>query len=283
MILVSGAAGKTGQAMIAALSAQHQTVRAFVKNQAQKEQAREAGAGEAVAGDMCDRYAWQRAMQSVSAIYHIGPNMHPEEEEFGYCALETAVEAGVERFVYHSVLHPQTEAMPHHWQKLRVEERILESGLPFTILQPAAYMQNISSRWQSIREQGLYRVPYPITTRLSLVHLTDVADVAVRVLTEAGHVGATYELVGTAPLAQTEVAEHIATALGRAVEAQEVDLEQWRQQAEASGLTPYAIASLLKMFRYYAEFGFTGNPRALTWLLGRAPRTLADFVSEENG
>jgi hypothetical protein len=35
------------------------------------------------------------------------------------------------RLVYHSVLHPQTEQMPHHWHKLRVEEMLLESRLPW--------------------------------------------------------------------------------------------------------------------------------------------------------
>ncbi len=66
-----------------------------------------------------------------------------------------------------------------------------------TILQPTAYMQNILAGWRSIVEDGIYRVPYPIDTRISLVDLRDVAEAAARVLTEDGHVGATYELVGT--------------------------------------------------------------------------------------
>lgn len=283
MILVSGAAGKTGLAVIAALAAQDSVTRAFVKDQAQTQQVRDAGAVDVTVGDMGDDAAWQRAIDGVEAVYHIGPNMHARERQFGYSALIAAMKANVKRFVYHSVLHPQTEAMPHHWHKLRVEEKILESGLPFTILQPAAYMQNISGEWQRITEQGLYRVPYPLTTRLSLVHLADVADVAARVLKEPAHAGATYELVGTVPLSQTEVAAEIAVALGHQVNAEAISLERWRRQAEASGVAPYAVKSLLKMFRYYAEHGFAGNPHVLTCLLGREPRTLADFVQDEVG
>lgn len=280
MILVSGAAGKTGLAVIAALSAKGEAVRALVKNAAQAPRTRGAGAADVVAGNMGDRSAWRQAMRGVRAVYHIGPNMYPEEEQLGRNALEAARKAGLERFVYHSVMHPQTEAMPHHWHKLRVEERILESGLPFTILQPAAYMQNILGSWRTIVEEGVYRVPYPVTTRLSLVHLADVSDVAARVLTEPGHAGATYELVGTVPLAQIEVAAQIAAALDRHVQAQALTLEDWREQAEQGGMDPYTIESLVKMFRYYADFGFGGNPRVLTWLLKRKPRTLADFVGD---
>ncbi len=64
----------------------------------------------------------------------------------GKLVIDEARKAGVKHFVYHSVLHPQTEKMNHHWQKMHVEEMIFESGLPFTILQPAPYMQNLLVR-----------------------------------------------------------------------------------------------------------------------------------------
>ena len=72
----------------------------------------------------------------------------------------------MEHFVYHSVLHPQTEKMNHHWQKMRVEEMIFESGLPFTILQPAPYMQNLLAGWKSIVEDGVLRVPYSVDSEI---------------------------------------------------------------------------------------------------------------------
>ena len=120
------------------------------------------------------------ALQGARAIYHICPNMSPDEVVIGKLVIEEANKAGVEHFVYHSVLHPQIEAMNHHWQKLRVEEIIFESGIPFTILQPAPYMQNLLANWDAITREGVYRTPYPTGTRLSLVDLDDVAAVAAR-------------------------------------------------------------------------------------------------------
>jgi uncharacterized protein YbjT (DUF2867 family) len=117
--------------------------------------------------------------------------MNPAEVEIGEGVIVAACAAGVEHVVYHSVLHPQTEAMPHHWSKLRVEEKLFESGLAYTILQPAAYMQNVLAYWEAIMEHGVYPVPYAVEARLSMVDLEDVARSAALILTEPGHIGAT--------------------------------------------------------------------------------------------
>jgi uncharacterized protein YbjT (DUF2867 family) len=184
----------------------------------------------------------------------------------------------VEHFAYHSVLHPQTETMPHHWQKLRVEEMLLASGLVFTILQPAAYMQNVLAHWKTICQEGVYPVPYAVATRLSLVDLDDVAQAAALVLTETDHRSATYELVGTEGLSQDEVAATLSKVLGRPVEVEVVPLDSWEKGARHAGLGDYAVETLLKMFRYYERHGFSGSPRVLTWLLGRPPASFEVFV-----
>jgi NAD(P)H dehydrogenase (quinone) len=176
------------------------------------------------------------------------------------------------------VLHPQTEAMPHHWQKLRVEERLFESGLRYTILQPAVYMQNVLAYWPQIVERGVYPVPYGADAPLSMVDLEDVAAVAVTVLTQPGHLAAVYELAGPQVLTALEVAAALSRHLGRPVRAERMSLETWRQQAHAAELGRYRIETLTKMFQYYDRYGFWGNPRVLTWLLGRPPTSFEDFV-----
>ena len=253
-------------------------VRALVHRSEQVRLIQELGVQEVVVGDMRDRVAIESATHGVLAIYHICPNMHPDEVAIGQAVIAAARSAGVERLVYHSVLHPQTEAMPHHWQKLHVEERLFESGLSYTVLQPAVYMQNVLAYWNQIVEQGIYPVPYAVETRLGMVDLEDVAEVAALVLTEPGHVGATYELVGAEPLTQTEVAAILSQRLGCPVRAQAVSLDEWERRARASGMSDYAIETLLKMFRFYERYGFWGNSRVLAWLLGRSPMTFSAFV-----
>lgn len=278
MILVSGAAGKTGQAVIQALIKRRVPVRAFVYRAEQGERVKALGVQEVVIGSMQNAAAFLEAVQGVRALYHICPNMSPAEVEIGRIAIKSAQTAGVEHVVYHSVLHPQTEKMPHHWHKLRVEELLFESGLNVTLLQPAAYMQNILAGWPAITGAGLYRVPYPVETRLAMVDLADVAEVVATVLTEPGHAGATYELVGPETLSQTEVAAILGQILGRPVRAEQAPLADWAAGARQAGLGEYQVETLLKMFGYYERYGFRGNSNVLGWLLGRPPTPFRSFV-----
>jgi uncharacterized protein YbjT (DUF2867 family) len=283
MILITGASGKTGKAVIQAVAAKGRAVRAFVRREEQVEVVKAMGAQEAVAGDMLDEGALRQAMIGAHAVYHICPNVSPDEAAMGQAAISAARAAGVERFVFHSVLHPQIERMPHHWNKLLVEEMLFESGLPAAILQPTAYMQNMLAYWQGILEQGVFHIPYPVETRLSLVDLEDVAEAAATVLTEPGHVGATYELVGMPPMAQTEVAEVLSRTLGRAIRVEAQAIEVWEKHAQASAMGDYQRETLIKMFRYYERYGLAGNPNVLGWLLQRPPTTFEAFVERTMG
>src|ERR1700732_4680782 len=260
MILVTGAGGKTGKAVIKALVARGAPVRAFIRSPTHEAALKAMGVREIVAGEMDDPHAISQAARETKAIYHICPNVSPHEISFAKALVNAATRSGVSRLVYHSVLHPQIEAMPHHWAKLRVEEMLFGSGLDVTILQPTAYMQNALAEWNRMVADGVYRVPYPVETKLSLVDLDDVAEVAALVLTEDGHSGATYELVGTAPMSQIEIAETFGHALHRAVRAEAEPVEAWTQRARSAALDDYQLETLAKMFQAYARDGLCGNP-----------------------
>ena len=139
-------------------------------------------------------------------------------------------------------------------------------------------MQNVLANWKYITKQGIYPVPYTAETRLSMVDLKDVAEVAAIILTESGHSGATYELSGSEKLSQKAIAEILENHLKRTVRVEVISAESWEVQARTSNLDDYRIESLLKMFRYYESYGFSGNPGVLGWLLGREPRTFSEFV-----
>lgn len=281
MILITGAAGKTGRCVIRELAASGVRVRALVHHEAQRQSVEGIGVAEVLAGDLTDRRIMEKAVLGVRAVYHIPPNVHPDEVTIGKTVIAAAQTAGVEHFVYHSVLHPQIEAMPHHWLKMRVEEHLFSCGLPFTILQPTAYMQNLLAQWDTWVEEGLFHVPYPVETRLSLVDLNDVAEVARRVITEEGHAGATYELVGTLPMSQIEVAGILSAVLGRRVNAETTPLDVWKRGAQEAGLGSYAIDTLMKMFDYYDQHDFVGSPQILSRLLERPPTDFPEVIARE--
>jgi len=275
MILITGVGGKTGRTLIKALS-KVESVCAFVHHEEHVSVAKSLGADKVIVGDMRDESAIRSAMQGARAAYHICPNMNPDEVVIGKSVIDASRAAGVEHFVYHAVLHPQTEKMNHHWQKMRVEEMIFESGLPFTILQPAPYMQNLSAGWKSIVEDSVLRVPYSINAQFSFIDLEDVAEVACIVMTQPNHIHATYELVGTSPMSHVEVAEIFSRVLNRDVRAEKEEIGEWRLRA--SGMSEYAIENLVKMFEYYDKWGRARNPNVLRWLLHREPTSLETFI-----
>jgi NAD(P)H dehydrogenase (quinone) len=281
MILITGAAGKTGRAILQAVLRKETAVRAWVRATKQVKPIRAMGAADVIVGDVLDTAVWQQATASIRAVYHICPNMHPQEVEIGDRAIAAARANHCQQFVYHSVLHPQTKAMPHHWAKGRVEDALLASGLPFTILQPSAYMQNVLVQRLAIVEQGVYTVPYPLESRLSMVDLLDVAEVAATVLTESGHTGATYELAGSEALTQTAVAHMLSSHLAKPVRPAQMPTDTWAKQAELNGYDTFQIETLINMFNYYAKFGLIGNDNVLSWLLGRKPTRFTEFITRE--
>jgi uncharacterized protein YbjT (DUF2867 family) len=283
MILVTGAAGKTGQAVIRHLVARGASVRALVRRSEQIPDLQNLGAVEFVIGDLGDSQALQTATEQVKSLYFIAPNVHPDEFHFARSLMETAAQNKLRHFVYHSVLHPQVEAMPHHWKKMRVEEALFASGLDYTILQPCAYMQNTLAMWETMLTEGVYRVPHATHACLNLVDLEDVAEVAAIVLTQPGHTAAVYELAGPHCLNAEDIAATVSKSIGRHVAAKQQAIPEWESAAYARGLSGYAIETLTAMFRYYDQHGLRGNPGVLGWLLGRPPRTYQEFIDRHIG
>ncbi len=253
---------------------------AFIHKPEQEQVVLASGASEAIVGDVNEISDLINAMKNVNVVYHLCSNMNQFEFEIGKKVISACEKSGVQRLVYQSVIHPQTQTMQHHWQKLLVEEQLFLSHLNFTVLQPTAFMQNILGYREAILG-GRYPMPYPTSTQISLVDLRDLAEAAAIVLTEKGHENATYELTGTPPLSQIEVAEALSKLLDLTVEAEEVPLSTWEKQVQKNGLSGYAFETLKSMFSYYRNYGLKGNEHILTWLLGRKPTSLQEFLERE--
>jgi uncharacterized protein YbjT (DUF2867 family) len=260
VIAVFGAAGKTGRAVVQALhdaGVGAPSIRQLVRAGTPPPHPLFTAGTTPV--DLGDEVSLHGAVEGAHVLYVLAPNMHPDEPGLVGRAVSSAVRCGIRRVVYHSVLRPGLQAMPHHWGKLRGEELLWESGLEVTVLQPSAYTQNLAA----CIADGELVVPYSIDQPFSLVDLADVADAAARVLLEPGYVGATLELSGP-----------VTTV--RAV-AEALDLRPRRHRA-APGTSGYAAEALEAMFDWYDRHGLPGNPAVLRWLLGREPRGAVEVL-----
>ena len=276
-ILITGASGRTGRACLAALVTRGANVRTLVRRADAAAELAAAGARRTVVGDMFDADTMRRALEGVETVLHICPPMDEREAE-GACRLtDLAREMGTGRLVLYSVLHPFID-VPHHRRKLAAEHHLIESGLPYTILQPGRYMEHLRPIWPVVLREGVHRMPFSVEARFSLVDLDDLAAAAAVVVAEDGHADATYQLAGPEALSQNDCAAIIGAVLGRPVRAARRPVEEVLDAARRAGMSEARLEVMRAMNRHYDAHGLVGNPNVLRWLIGRAPRPFRQFV-----
>jgi len=282
MILVTGANGITGRAIIQNLLSKGEEVRALVHNVEQIEKLKSLGTIEVVAGDMLNQETMNRAFKGVQSVYHVCSAINPDEVKIGQIAINAALTNKIEHLVYHSALHSVLQDMPHHQKKLMVEGLLVNSGIPYTIIQPAMYMQNLLESLKSAAKTGILHQMFYTTkeTRMCLVDLYDVAEVAAIVLTKPYHKLATYEICGPENLSLADMLDHMEKQFGREIKNETATGEQNFAAQEAHKVGDYKADTLLKMINHYRKSGFTGNSNVCEWILGKKPNDFSSFLSK---
>ncbi len=222
MILVTGATGNIGRALLRELSlGGAASVRGLT---------RDAGRVsfpdgiEAVEGDLGRADSLKGALEGVRSLFLLS-GMGAEAG-----VIAAARQAGVEHVVLVSSItvqtHPQLTAAGAN---LAVERLLKDSGMAWTILRPTQFASNTLWWAQSIRAEGVVRAPYA-DVGLPAVHPADIAAVARAALTEPGHRGRTYALTGPARVTVRQQVAAVAAALGREVTLVEISPEEAHRQ-----------------------------------------------------
>ena len=280
-ILITGASGAVGTPTIKHLVKRGAKIRALTSNEASAAKLKAAGVAETVIGDLTKDDDVKRAMTGVKSVMHIPPRFREDEADIGKRVLKAAVAEKVGHFLFSSVFHSQMRDMDHHFNKLIVEEALIDSGLSFTIIQPAMFMQNLNLEWPAIRDRGVYLRPYSPDQRMAVIDTNDIGEAAAKILTEPGFRGAIFELAGPDQLTTAEMAAVIGEVWGRPVRAEKRPLDDWASWAKGRGWKPWSIEAYLKMCRHYDAHGYAGgNPLVLQAILGRAPGNYRDFAKK---
>ncbi len=192
--------------------------------------------------------------------------------------IEAAKSAGVQRFVFSSVIHP-TLGLESHAAKVPVESALYSSGMEFVVLHPTTFFQNLEGAWPTVVEKGVLAEPFPKTARIARVDFRDVAEVAAIALTEDRLRFGTFELCSEGLPNRVDIATVMTEALGREIQAAESPFADWAAKASL----PYDEQQkklLKKLYDFYGAHGAAGNSLTLRAILGREPRTLRQFVEE---
>lgn len=272
-ILVVGASGKFAGHVVPALAARGALVRGMIRKDDEGAAVRERGAAETVVADLTDPQSLAHALHGVERVFYIAPAFMPHEAEVGRDFVKAACDAGVRRIVFSSVFHPVISGLINHAAKAPVEETILDAGIEYSFLHPSLYFQNFAAGWAKVVKTGVLAEPWSAVTRFSRVDYRDVAEVAATALTEDRLLYGTFELASEGWFNRQDVVRLMSEALGRPIRAERVDPDTLGED----------IAPMRPMFAHYDRDGLRANPLMLRAILGREPRTLADFFKELAG
>lgn len=282
-VLVTGGAGHQGKLLIPKLAAAGFLVRGARRSPDKDDQLRKLGAHEVFVGDLGNEETYFEALKEVDVVYHIGPGGVANEDEMGFGMLRAAKRAGVRHVVFSSIYHTIINILQHRYKR-DIEEKIVESGLNFTVLKFHDYMMP-----EVFVEPVLKGADYPVFWKIkpgrrqSMIDLHDMTDVACKVIVEgAAHYSASYELCGPDKLTIEDTVGILSRVMGREVrflEKQPEDLFAllWPDYGESDKYA-HEIAVIKSIGAWYSQYDYIGNPNVLTWLLGRPPTSFEQFV-----
>lgn len=281
MIVIFGATGSTGVPLVRRLVSEGRALRVAARDPA-RTRATLGVEVPTVTADVTKPATLRAALEGATRVYTAvgGATGTPDLVAAERALIDAAREAGVGHYVKVSGIDASPEG-PARIQRWHGEtERHLEgSGVPFTVLRPTFFMQNLLGLAPAIAG-GILPVPTG-DARAAHIDARDIADVAAEVLTTEGHLGRRYTLTGPVALSHAEVAAALARELGAVVDFVDVPPEAFRDGGVRAGMPPW-FADLLT--DVYVTVFATGRASRVTGdvarVTGRAPRDLASFIRE---
>jgi uncharacterized protein YbjT (DUF2867 family) len=266
MIVVTGATGNVGQGLVAALAAAGTDVVAVSRRLPGDDGV--AGVRYLV-GDLERPTSLETAVDGADALLLLSVGDDPAG------VVEVARRAGVGRIVLLSSLGAGTRPAAYG-HAVAFEEAVRRSGLNWTVLRPGAFATNAFLWAQQTRTQRTVAAPFP-DVRVPVIDPADIAEVAAVVLTKDEHGEHVYQLTGPEPLSPREQARIIGEALDSPIRFVEQSHAEARAQLVRFMPEPIVDATLAVLGQPMAAE--TRVSPAVGELLGRAPRTFADWVA----
>lgn len=274
IIAVTGGTGTIGKELLKRLSAMGANVRAFTRN---PERGEKLPGIEWISIDLADKDELTKNLNGVDTLFLLTGN----ESNMVYIqknCIEASVEAGVKKIVKLSALGASeySKSTIGLWHYI-VEQRLLNSGLEWTILRPHSFMQNFLEQAEDIKKGYLYssagdgEVPF--------IDIRDIADVAAEILVNGGWNGKKLVLTGQTAISFDEVAEAISNKFGKKVQHIDEDIDKTWLRLRKQGKPISLIAGQLALYNYWRKGGATAKTSSATeQVTGDKPRTINDFL-----
>ena len=247
MILVTGAAGLNGSALVRRLSARRVPVRALVRSIARAAHLASLPGVELVEGDLAKPETLMPALRGVTRAMLISSS-DPAMRDVQCAFVDAAKKERVSHVVKLSGIIAEIDS-PFRFARMHMEiERYLEdSGVPFTHLRSGEFMQAYFRQAMAIAERGILPLPME-DARIACIDAEDVAEVAARILTTPGHEGKIHSITGPEAITMTEAARWLSEVVGKPVRYVNISPAEARQARLSAGIPPFLAEALDELF-----------------------------------
>ncbi len=277
-ILVAGATGTNGRALLDALSGRNVIVRAFVRS---AEAARNLlpQEVEVAEGDLSDPASLAAAFDGVDKAYVVTAVL-PDTVELFRNFYDAASAAGVRHLVKFSGLGASqdspSEIIRQHGES---DELLRDSGLTYTVIRPNSFHQNMLWQAESIAATDTFYLPLGDAAQ-STIDVRDIAEVTATVLTGDGHENKTYDLTGPESLTFHDVARIIGDERGKAVTYVPITPEAAEAAMREQGMPEWSARALAEIQALFGTGAYADVLPDAEQLLGRKPRSFTEFVRD---
>ena len=275
LILVTGSTGNTGSGLVPALVAGGARVRALVHTSARAEALRRQGT-EVVIGDLGKPETLAAAVAGVDRIYMCLYN-GPEQAVHGRNLIAAARKAGRPHIVHHSASGSDRSRIIRDIAE--VETALRASGLPWTIIRPTFYLQNMLMAVPTVASHGTIYLPMK-QGRMAMTDVRDIVDVAARLLLDGGHEGQAYSLTTPEAFTIADFAGALAAELGTPVQYVDVPINAARESMVGMGMDPWVVDGYMELFEGFADNWGDKTLNDTQKILGRPPRGYRQFVAD---
>jgi NAD(P)H dehydrogenase (quinone) len=226
--------------------------------------------------DFADLNSLDDAFVGADAMLLVSTTTVGERFDNARNAIDAAVRAGVSRIVYTSIVNASTARMTLADEHRRTEEYLRDSGLAFVILRNGWYLENYTDQLPMITRYGAL-LGSAHDGLVSAASRRDYAAAAAAVLTQDGHLGATYELGGT-PFTLTELAATISDVLGTPIAYRDMSVAEYAGVLTAAGLPREMAAAVADADAGLARGELFTASEDLVKLIGRPATTAYEAV-----
>ena len=275
-ILITGSTGNTGLETLKFLALKNLPVIAALRNPEKDKNILPEGV-EYVQFDFENPATYKTAIRGVNKVYLVRPpaisNVKKDIKPF----IQFLKEAEIKHIVFLSLIGAEhNHFVPHY----KIEQYILESGIPYTFIRPSFFMQNLSTTHrQDIKENSEIFIPAG-KGKTSFIDVRDIAQVSALTLSEEGHENKAYELTGSEALDYYQVADIFTKVLNRKIIYSDPSIFKFFEKMKTRGYQTSFIAVMIGIYTI-ARFGKADTVNnEIKRLLNQDPISMEKFAED---